>query len=556
MNKSNKKQKEPKDYLDIDFINKNLDSLIDSMYKFGINTPNRIKHFLAQCYHETGGFKHFTENLNYSAITLCTLFKKHFNEYNVYEYARNPEKIANKIYGGRLGNKDPGDGYKYRGRGLVQITFRSNYSKIAKMIGVDIVNNPDLVSNDPQIAIKSACAFFAWKKLNSYADKDDIGKISSIIQGSNQSTKERIIALNKIKNSPILQKIYAKMENYVKNQNNSSAPNSNNNNKINFPSLLFPLDNRDLYTKKLKETIKNNNREKDENNETKSSSSFSSSSSSSSSSLFDEGDLFDNKTNKRKKKKIKIKNEKEKEKHKEKENGKNNNIKLKEEKEEKKEKKEDKIPNKNISSTSHLFTLDNKDIYVKELKNNLEYDTKLGGIDFSNIDEILKNCRNIKFHGLIDNGNLLLFNKKKFQKSNKHSTYINLEDVAVFLKILYDPTIKNKSISFSLDPFEPTNPTGPYMRKVFYPDKLEKKQILQGTKVGEDMFLADYLLKQMSLGYKNSNTKFDFPYELKAKGLQRVQYSNDDNGKFHRFWVITKKIESIANEKSSQGFFV
>ena len=93
------------------------------------------------------------------------------------------------------------------------------------------------------------------------------------------------------------------------------------------------------------------------------------------------------------------------------------------------------------------------------------------------------------------------------------------------------------------------------MRKVFYPDELEKKQILQGTKVGEDMFLADYLLKQMSLGYKNSNTKFDFPYELKAKGLQRVQFSNDDNGKFHRFWVITKKIESIANEKSSQGFF-
>ena len=93
-----------------------------------------------------------------------------------------------------------------------------------------------------------------------------------------------------------------------------------------------------------------------------------------------------------------------------------------------------------------------------------------------------------------------------------------MQDVAVFLKILYDPTIKNKSISFSLDPFEPTNPTGSYMRKVFYPDELEKRQILQGTKIGEDTFLADYLLKPMSLGYKNSNTKFDYPYELKAKG--------------------------------------
>ena len=110
-----------------------------------------------------------------------------------------------------------------------------------------------------------------------------------------------------------------------------------------------------------------------------------------------------------------------------------------------------------------------------------------------------------------------------------------MQDVAVFLKIIYDPKIKNKFINFSLDPFEPTNPTGSYMRKVFYPDELEKRQNLQGIKKEEDMFLANYLLKPMSLAYKNSNTKFDYPYELKAKGLKIVQFSKENNGKFNRY---------------------
>ena len=343
MKKENKnKKKSKKDYLDTDFINKNFDILIESMYKFGINTPNRIKHFLAQCYHETGGFKHFKENLNYSAEALCNNFHNHFNESNVNEYARNPEKIANKIYGGRFGNKAPDDGYKYRGRGLIQITFRSNYSKIAKKIGVNIVKNPDLVSEDPEIAIKSACAFFEWKNLNYLADLDDIETISIKIQGSSSSIEERINAFNKIKNSPKIQQICDKMEIYTKNKNNSSTSNpvlgedkvlkgncianknedskNNNNNKLkssknnkkeNTSSLLFPLDNRDLYIKKLKETIKNN-KEKNDNSDC---------SSSSSSFLFEldiKDNLFENEL-KRKKKKKKRKKEGEKEKEKEKE---------------------------------------------------------------------------------------------------------------------------------------------------------------------------------------------------------------------------------------------
>ena len=93
------------------------------------------------------------------------------------------------------------------------------------------------------------------------------------------------------------------------------------------------------------------------------------------------------------------------------------------------------------------------------------------------------------------------------------------------------------------------------MRKVFYPDELEKKQILKGTKIGEDMFLADYLLKQISLGYINNKTKFEYPYELKIKGLQSVQFSNEDNSKFNRYWIVTKNIQSISKNMELQGLY-
>ena len=534
--KQNKSQKTSKDCLDIDFINKHYDILIENMYKFGINTPDRIKYFLAQCYHETGGFRHFKENLNYSEDGLCSVFPKYFNKSNAREYARKPVKIANVIYDKRFGNKNPGDGAKYIGRGLIQITFYDNYKQIGKMIGVDIINNPELVSDDPEIAIKSACAFFKWKKLNSYADKNDMSKISKIIQGSLRTLNERMKVLNKINKSPKFKKICNAMNDYIQNKKDSS--------NSYLPSSLFKLDNRDIYVKALKNNIKDaKNRGLNNNN----SSSFSSSNNGSSS-LFslDNRDIY-------------IKR-------------------LKEQIEYKKSKENDSDEDSNSSSTSSSLyppnkkdiyfkkdfnnieppptspsslSFENENIYVKELEKQIKYnnDNKFGGIDFSNINKILKSCRNIKFQGLVENNCLLLFKRKKYMNSNKHSTFIYLEDVAVILKILYDPNIKYKSISFSLDPYEPTNPYGPYMRKVFYPDEIEKKQILQGTKIGEEMFKADYLLKQMSLGYNSDNkTIFKYPYQLQRKGLKPIQSSNESNGKFNRLWVVTKKMESISNK--------
>ena len=121
----------------------------------------------------------------------------------------------------------------------------------------------------------------------------------------------------------------------------------------------------------------------------------------------------------------------------------------------------------------------------------------------------------------MESDDLLLFNKKNDFKSDNQSILINLEDLAVFLKILYDPSITYKNISFSLDPYETTNPDGSFMRKVFILMNLKKKQILQGTKIGEDMFLVDYLMKQIGLGYvDNSNTIFNYPNNLFKKGLK------------------------------------
>ena len=508
MNKQKEKQKKKtskiskKDYLDIDFINNNFDALIENMYKFGINTPKRIKYFLAQCYHETGGFKHFKENLNYSVNGLLTVYQKYFNESNVKEYARKPVKIANYVYDKRYGNTKPGDGSKYIGRGLIQITFKNNYKEVGKRIGVDIINHPELVSDDPRVAIASACAFFQWKGLNKLADNEDMIEITRKIQGSLKTLNERTEALNKIINSPKLQQICNSMEKYI--QDKKYSDNSP------LPSNLFPLDNKDIYIKALKNNIKYEKEGRNNN----SSPNTASKTDSSSSSLFslDNKDIYI----KALKEQIKYIKDKEKEKEKKKDSDEDSDSPISSSNifPPNKPKKRGNTPNSNNNEPPHPpgFQLKNKQNNSKEL----------GGIDFSNINEIITNARKIKFRGLVDSDCLLLFNKK-INKSSNHSIFINLEDIAVILKILYDGTIKNKAISFSLDPKEPTNPYGPTMRKVFYPDEFEKKEILKGTKIGEDMFLADYLLKQMSLGYKSNQTKFKYPHELERKGLKPIE---------------------------------
>ena len=143
----------------------------DTAAKFQINTPLRLAHFLAQCGHESGGFKATQENLNYSAKGLNGIFKKYFpTEAAATPYARQPQKIANKVYANRMSNGDEasGDGYKFRGRGYIQLTGKANYTLFGKAIGEDITANPDVVSG--KYALLSAAWFWSNNGLNKLAD--------------------------------------------------------------------------------------------------------------------------------------------------------------------------------------------------------------------------------------------------------------------------------------------------------------------------------------------------------------------------------------------------
>jgi len=146
--------------------------------KFGIDGPLRLSHFLSQCAHESGNFKFVKENLNYSADGLRKIFPKYFPTIELAnKYARQPEKIANKVYGGRMGNGDEasGDGFKFRGRGYIQLTGKDNYAAFDKFVDDDIMANPDLVAT--KYPLTSAAFFFHKNKLWDVCDKghgDDV----------------------------------------------------------------------------------------------------------------------------------------------------------------------------------------------------------------------------------------------------------------------------------------------------------------------------------------------------------------------------------------------
>jgi len=141
------------------------------MSKFEINTALRLAHFLAQCGHESGGFRLTKENLNYSAKGLMGIFKKYFpTEALAKQYERKPEKIANKVYGGRMGNgpEASGEGAKFCGRGYIQLTGKDNYTAFGKSINEDIAANPTWVAE--KYALLSAAWFFNKNKLHTMAD--------------------------------------------------------------------------------------------------------------------------------------------------------------------------------------------------------------------------------------------------------------------------------------------------------------------------------------------------------------------------------------------------
>jgi putative chitinase len=169
-------------------------TLFNSYY---INTPLRIAHFMAQIEHESG-LKPVSENLNYSKEGLLKTFSKYFNSDNADFYARKPELIANKVYCNRMGNGDyaSGDGWKYRGRGFIQITGKDNYLMLSKDTRIDYLNNPDLLLNESDSLI-SALWYWNKHKLNLLADKNDIKAITKSINGGFNGLPHRISLFKK-----------------------------------------------------------------------------------------------------------------------------------------------------------------------------------------------------------------------------------------------------------------------------------------------------------------------------------------------------------------------
>jgi putative chitinase len=164
--------------------------------EYEINTPERIASFVAQCGHESGGWRVFSENLNYSAKALDAVFGKYFVRAgrDAEEYARQPEKIANVVYANRMdnGDTDSGDGWKYRGRGPIQLTGKANYSAFSEDMGVDAVDNPDQVGEDKKVALMSAIWFWNKNGLNKYADSGDIKTMTKRINGGYIGLEDRI----------------------------------------------------------------------------------------------------------------------------------------------------------------------------------------------------------------------------------------------------------------------------------------------------------------------------------------------------------------------------
>ena len=171
-----------------------IDAINATFEKFDISTPERQACFLGQCAHESGGFTALSENLNYSAASLCRVWPKRFPTVtDGQNYERNPQKIANKVYANRMGNGDEesGEGFAYRGRGLIQLTGKSNYEACGEAIGVDLVSNPDLVAT-PEYAALSAGWFWDKNHLNKFADANDMEGLTKKINGGTHGIEDRV----------------------------------------------------------------------------------------------------------------------------------------------------------------------------------------------------------------------------------------------------------------------------------------------------------------------------------------------------------------------------
>jgi len=169
-------------------------SLLNNYY---VNTPLRLAHFFAQIEHESG-LKPISENLNYSAKGLLSTFSKYFNANTANLNARKPENIANIVYANRMGNNSVNEGWKYRGRGFIQITGKNNYLLLSKDTRIDYLTNPDLLLNEADSMIS---ALWYWKRINGnkLADADNVKAITKAINGGYNGLEHRIELLKKYK---------------------------------------------------------------------------------------------------------------------------------------------------------------------------------------------------------------------------------------------------------------------------------------------------------------------------------------------------------------------
>ena len=174
-------------------------AMVDIFPKYDITTEARVAGFMAQCAHESNNFKALEENLNYRTETLLKVFPRYFGEgkQNAADYGGKPEKIANYVYmdanrskSGALGNTQPGDGWRFRGRGLKQLTGRNNYTAFGKTVGMTAEEAADYVAT-PKGAIESACWFWNERKLNAVADAGDIVHMTKIINGGDIGLADR-----------------------------------------------------------------------------------------------------------------------------------------------------------------------------------------------------------------------------------------------------------------------------------------------------------------------------------------------------------------------------
>ena len=183
------------------FVLTHANLFLSTLLKYSITTPLRLAHFLAQIHHESGGFTRFSENLNYTPAGLLDTFggritRQQANQYGRHNgYIAQQPNIANTVYGGawgivNLGNTQKGDGYKFRGRGLIQLTGRANYEAYKKYSGLDVVSNPDLVAT-LSVGLDVAGWFWLKNNINTLSDRNDIEGITKKINGGQKGLEKR-----------------------------------------------------------------------------------------------------------------------------------------------------------------------------------------------------------------------------------------------------------------------------------------------------------------------------------------------------------------------------